>query len=284
MNEEKKTLSPVEPSFHSRRKSLSFLEIDDRVLKALNSACDELISELKESVRKEAIKAGYAHEKIEVGLQTFPELQIVTSVDERITVASNFDKALEHLKSGVELIGFSFSFRISYKNFLFTREFEVSIQLSKDGSYNINSFIGTKGDDGTWVDNSFTKLSDVFSGYTNNNKWLHTKTAQMLLQVFAVIIFLILSLQFSGRVSHFLAVENARVYGFIIMLLILSNLWTWVGPSFYSQLTLTWPCLEVSFRRKTFRQKFSDSLPLTIAGLIVINALIYAIKLILRLF
>jgi hypothetical protein len=118
---------------------------------------------------------------------------------------------------------------------------------SKDPS---RCYIVVQDDDEKWVDNVFKRISSRLSQYKNYNWIIRHPLAELLIQLFGVMIGFFTCLISASHLSPILNIKNSFVLLFIGLFLIFSNLWTYILVVIKKVRDDLWP--TVSFKKKPF--------------------------------
>ena len=121
-------------------------------------------------------------------------------------------------------------------------------------------------DDEKWVDNIFKRLSTRFSQYKNHNGILRLSLAELLIQLFGVTAGFSACLISASLLSPHVEIQHAFFVLFIGLLLIFSNLWTFILELIGKVRNKYWPA--ISFKRKPLGIIGQSIMGLVITGLL----------------
>ncbi len=99
-------------------------------------------------------------------------------------------------------------------------------------------------DDKDWVDASFSAIHDVLTKCKNKNGWARTAWTQFGVQIIGVTLGFVLSLWAAARIAPRLAFENSFVIAFLFVLLMFSNVWTYLNQRILWLLSAVFPNLK----------------------------------------
>ena len=112
--------------------------------------------------------------------------------------------------------------------------------------HNASSLVVTA-DDKNWVDTSFSTIQDVLKSSKNKNGYLRTPWTQLAVQIIGVMLGFILSLWAAQKISPNLSIENPLLISFVFVLLLFSNIWTFLNTKILSFIDKQFP--NVKFYR-----------------------------------
>lgn len=147
------------------------------------------------------------------------------------------------------------------------------MELRLDEKEPTSSFLTVTADDKDWVDASFAAVQDALVRHRNKNGWVRTAWTTFGVQLVGVTLGFLLSLWAATKIAPKLAIENAFVFGFLFVLLIFSNTWTYLNHLILRLMNTAFPAIKF-FRRD--REKL-HWLVQTMVGGIVVAAVLYAI-------
>lgn len=105
-------------------------------------------------------------------------------------------------------------------------------------------FLTVTSDDRDWVDASFSAVHDVLTKCKNKNGWARTAGTQFGVQIIGVTLGFVLSLWAAARIAPRLAIENSFVIAFLFVLLMFSNVWTYLNQRILWLLNAAFPNLK----------------------------------------
>jgi hypothetical protein len=91
------------------------------------------------------------------------------------------------------------------------------------------SSMSVVGGSSNWVNGVFSRFNDILKDIPTRNVWLHNILFEMTVQLLAVIVMTIFSVFLANKLSSLVQIKFSEVYVFIIIFLLLSNLWTYAG-------------------------------------------------------
>jgi len=103
------------------------------------------------------------------------------------------------------------------------------IELRLDEKEPNNSNLVTTSDNSNWVDSSFCAVKEVLEKCKNNNGYIRNSWALLFVQIIGVIIGFGFSLWAALYISPKLNIDNPFIISFIFVLLIFSNIWTYLN-------------------------------------------------------
>ena len=146
------------------------------------------------------------------------------------------------------------------------------IELGLDAKDPNRCFLAVTSNDGDWVDASISTIQDVIAKCKNKNGWVRTAWMQLAVQVVGVALIFFLSLWIAGKISPKLAIENSFIITFLFLLLMLSNVWTFLNQKILFLVNGLFPNIEF-YRPRRNRMHW---LMQRIVGTIIIAAAIFA--------
>jgi len=126
-------------------------------------------------------------------------------------------------------------------------------------------------DDRNWVDASFSAVQETLQKLETRNAWVRTAWTTFSVQVVGVAFGFIFSLWVAAKIAPRLAVQNSFVLCFLFVLLLFSNIWTYLQQLIHKGLNAAFPNIEF-FRPDKERWRW---LIQTVVGGIVIAAVLY---------
>jgi hypothetical protein len=116
--------------------------------------------------------------------------------------------------------------------------------LRLDNNEKATSFLTVDSDDEEWVNGTFNAIKDVLNKCKNRHKLFRNPLVDILLQVFGLIAGFALSLWGASLISPNLAIENAFLISFLLVLIIFSNLWGQIQQTLQVLLYRIFPNIE----------------------------------------
>lgn len=101
------------------------------------------------------------------------------------------------------------------------------IDLRLDKHEGVVCFLTVSSDDEDWVNGSFSAVREALQKYKNRNALIRNPLVELLIQLFGLFIAFIVSLWGAANIAPHLAIENAFLISFLLVLLLFSSLW---GP------------------------------------------------------
>ncbi len=105
-------------------------------------------------------------------------------------------------------------------------------------------YLSVTSDHKDWVDSSFSATEDVLDKCKNRNGWARSPWTLLSVQIAGVIFGFVLSLWFATKISPKLTIENSFVISFIFVLLIFSNMWTYLNQKIVAYIYSLFPNLK----------------------------------------
>lgn len=122
------------------------------------------------------------------------------------------------------------------------------MEVRLDNKDAAQSYFKIMSDNSEWVEASFTALQCVFEKFKNNNGFVRNAWTLLFIQLCGVIIGFVVSLYAATKIAPRLAVANAFEFSFIFMLLMFSNVWTYLNGLILRLVNWTFP--NIRFVRK----------------------------------
>lgn len=118
-------------------------------------------------------------------------------------------------------------------------------------------------------------VSKARNKYSLVHQWYFGAAVQMI----GVIVILALSFLLSGQIRELSSMENIEVYSFVALLIIFSNVWTYLGQSILNSFYRFFPVVEILNKPKN---KIFQNMVIGIAASISASAIIYLVSLFIR--
>lgn len=146
-----------------------------------------------------------------------------------------------HLAKEVERVVFTVETGQSLRS---NRAIGTYLELRLDEKDPNTSFLAVTSDDRDWVDASFSAVHDVLTKCKNKNGWARTTWTQFGVQIIGVTLGFILSLWSAARIAPRLAIDNSFGIAFLFILLMFSNVWTYLNQRILWLLNNAFPNLK----------------------------------------
>ena len=118
------------------------------------------------------------------------------------------------------------------------------MELRLDAKSPTNCFIIASSEDSDWVDSSFSSIKDILDKCKNKNGIARGAWSELSIQLTGVLIGFLISLWAAVTIAPFLEIENAFFIIFLFVLLIYSNLWTYINETIHSIVSKTFPPIK----------------------------------------
>ncbi len=148
----------------------------------------------------------------------------------------------------------------------------LELRLDKDANACI---LTVTSNDKDFVDTSFCAVQDVLIKCKNKYGWVRSAWTLLGVQITAVTLMFVLSLWAAAKIAPKLSIANAFIIAFLFMLLIFSNLWTYLNPQILLLLNSFFP--NMKFYRPG-RQRLYWLMQAVIGG-IVLAVVLYLLSL-----
>lgn len=109
------------------------------------------------------------------------------------------------------------------------------------------AFLTATADAADWVDASFSAVREVLGRHKNRNGWIRGAWTDLIIQVIGVFVGFVVSLWFASKIAPKLTIDNAFLISFFLVLLVFSNLWTFINQRLRALVNMAFP--NVSFYR-----------------------------------
>lgn len=128
------------------------------------------------------------------------------------------------------------------------------MEVSLDNKEGARSYFKIMSDDNEWVEASFTALHSVFLRFKNSHGMVSNAWTMLFIQLCGVVVGFSLSLYAAMKIAPKLTVSNAFEFSFIFMLLVFSNIWTYLNGIILR--LIAWAFPSIRFVRRD-RDKYS---------------------------
>ncbi len=118
------------------------------------------------------------------------------------------------------------------------------LELRLDNHRDVTCFLTSSSDDEHWMSCSFNAVSELLRTYANSNSWARSKLAELLVQLLGIVAGFVLSLWGASKVAPYLQIENAFLISFLLVLIILSNLWGLISSGFKNIIYRVFPKIK----------------------------------------
>jgi len=115
------------------------------------------------------------------------------------------------------------------------------MELRLDERDPINCNLVVSSDDGDWVDASFSAVKEVVVRCKTRNYLARSAWANLALQLAGIVIVFLLSLIAAARMAPLIEIENAFFIVFLFVLLVFSNLWSFINATLIQAVENTFP-------------------------------------------
>lgn len=124
------------------------------------------------------------------------------------------------------------------------RQAGTYLELRLDEKDPNTCFITVTSDDKDWVDASFAAVHDVLTKCKNMNGWTRTAWTQFGVQIVGVTLGFIFSLWAAAKIAPKLVIDNPFILSFLFVLLIFSNVWTYLNQRILWVLNTAFPNIK----------------------------------------
>jgi hypothetical protein len=118
------------------------------------------------------------------------------------------------------------------------------LELRLDSREESNSFLTVTSGERDWVDSSFAAVSEAVAKSKNRNGWFRRPWTALIIQLLGVLTGFALSLWAAAKMAPLIAIENPFVISFVMVLLIFSNLWTYLNNLLNLAVMRTFPNIK----------------------------------------
>lgn len=110
---------------------------------------------------------------------------------------------------------------------------------------NTNNNMEVLGNNENWVKGVFDRFEDIFENQPNANVVLHSPYFEMGIQVLGAFSITVLAIYLSNIINRFTTFEHSSIYLFIVIFIIFSNIWTYVGKSLIHLRNTYYPKVDI---------------------------------------
>lgn len=151
-----------------------------------------------------------------------------------------------------------------------------ALELRLDKNENATNYLTVTSDDENWVNSSFSAVKEALAKYKNRNFLVRNPWVELLVQLLGLFLGFAISLWAASKMAPSLAIENAFLISFLLVLLIFSNLWTPINQRLHRFVHMAFPTIRF-YRSSRDRLHW---LYQAIVGGVVVAATIYLLGLI----
>ena len=148
--------------------------------------------------------------------------------------------------------------------------------MKLDGLDPGNTAITVTSDESDWVDVSYSSVKDVLARFASNNGYIRNKWTEFIIQILGVFVGFVISLWAGSLIADKLKGDNMFLVGFVLSLLLFSNVWTYGSRVLFNFVNTRFPNVEF-FRPDKERLHW---LVQTVFGGVVVALTLYLIGLI----
>ena len=118
----------------------------------------------------------------------------------------------------------------------------------------LESSLSVVGLNDTWVNGVFGRFNEVLRGVPNRNGVLHNVLLEMSIQLLTVFVITTFSIFAANRLASSTSIKYSEVYIFLVILLLLSNLWTYASRSLLAIRNIYYPVVDITrvLKRRIF--------------------------------
>jgi len=121
------------------------------------------------------------------------------------------------------------------------RSIGTYMELRLDKNDQNNCTLTVTSDDKDWVEASFSAAQEAISKFKNRNGYVRTSWTPFMVQIFGVFVGFTLCLWAAFKMSPLIKIENPFVIVFLFVLLIFSNIWTYLNAQLLRMLGNLFP-------------------------------------------
>ncbi|MBS0498390.1 MAG: hypothetical protein JSR51_12190 [Proteobacteria bacterium] len=132
----------------------------------------------------------------------------------------------------------------SRQAFTTNRQFGSFVELRLDAKEPAACTLVSTSDTKDWAEASFSAVHEVISKYKTKNGFVRSPWTNLIIQLFGVVIMFLISLWAAFSLAPQIKVENPFVISFLFILLILSNIWTYLNPALLWALSRLFPNVD----------------------------------------
>jgi hypothetical protein len=145
------------------------------------------------------------------------------------------------------------------------------IDLRLDTNETVPCFLTVTSDDEAWMRSSFAAVEEVLRKHRRSaSRWVRNPLVDLLIQLTGLLVGFVLSLWGATKIAPFLAIDNAFLISFLLVLLVFSNLWIPINQRVRQYLNSVFP--RIRFDRPS-KDRFAWLYRTVIGGLVVAAAL-----------
>lgn len=130
------------------------------------------------------------------------------------------------------------------------RQIGSVLELKLDENDRNGCFLTATSDDSDWVDASFSAVQDTLLKSKNKNGWVKTTWTPFVVQVVGVALGFLLSVWTASKIAPKLSIENSFIFSFLFVMLIFSNIWTFLSQQILRLINYTFPNFKFLRRDK----------------------------------
>lgn len=140
------------------------------------------------------------------------------------------------------------------------------LEVRFDHSAPKTCFLSVASDNNDWVESSFSAVIEALGSFKNRNRWAQSIWTQFIVQVAGVFTGFLISLWVATSISPHLAIENAFIISFLFVLLIFSNLWTYLNQLVLLYVNRVFPSIKFYRQGKDRMHWLSEAI---VGGIVV---------------
>jgi hypothetical protein len=115
------------------------------------------------------------------------------------------------------------------------------LELRLDAKDPAANTLAVSSDDHSWVASTFAVTRELLSRFKNRNGWVQSEWTRLAAQLLALMLSFVLSLWAAAKIAPQLTIENAFVFCFIFLLLLISNMWAFFANRITRAALVLWP-------------------------------------------
>ncbi|OQX87530.1 MAG: hypothetical protein B6D55_02940 [Candidatus Omnitrophica bacterium 4484_70.2] len=214
-----------------RDEYLKNITVSENMLLELNNKIVEIINKIN---------------KTETDDQRKLWLTYIIRFDKKGKSVFTYDEAISCYKNAkiIERFIFSVDCWHSFQNKMFGKSVNIGFDILDIN----NCRLVVQGDDGLWVDSTYSALVDIIKKSKNLNFIAQNSFTPFLVQIAGVIIGVLLSIKGAQWLEPRLKIQYALPFAFIIVFLLFSNIWTYLYPALLRCINKLWP--NITFKEK----------------------------------
>lgn len=124
------------------------------------------------------------------------------------------------------------------------RQVGAFLELYLDAKDPLRCVLVSSSDNKDWAEASFSAVYEVLAKCKTKNAFVRTPWMNFAVQLLGVIVIFVLSLWTAFKISPYLKVENPFVISFLFILLIFSNIWTYLNPTILGLIAKPFPNID----------------------------------------